>query len=87
MPESSERPRRVELVEQGWVEDSGDRRLFDGHAEAIVWQLTAAARSSLKSPGTVTPPYGAGTPPVEPVHASTTARLPGANPIEGRWAS
>jgi DNA-binding IclR family transcriptional regulator len=47
MPESSERPRRVELVEAGWVEDSGRRRKWGAHAEAIVWTLTAAAREQV----------------------------------------
>ena len=44
IPESSQRPRRVELVEQGWLEDSGQRRTWNGHGEAIVWQLTEQAK-------------------------------------------
>ena len=45
LPESSERPRRVELVEQGWVTDSGRRRSYGSHAEAIVWDLTVEGRA------------------------------------------
>ncbi len=46
MPESSQRPRRLELVEGGWLEDSGQRLAWRGHGEAIVWQLTDAARQA-----------------------------------------
>ncbi len=38
MNPSSQRPRRVELVEQGWIEDSGDRRKTVSGTDAIVWR-------------------------------------------------
>ena len=38
MNPSSQRPRRGELVEQGWVEDSGQRRKTASGADAIVWR-------------------------------------------------
>lgn len=47
--ESSERPRRIELVEQGWIEDSGVRRIYRGHEEAIVWVLTSQGRREWSS--------------------------------------
>ena len=39
---NTERPRRVELVDGGWVEDSGDRRVSGGRP-AIIWRATAQA--------------------------------------------
>lgn len=44
MTESTQRPRRVELVQQGWIRDSGRRRCYNGHSEAIIWVLTDTAR-------------------------------------------
>ncbi len=38
MNPNSQRPRRVELVEDGWIIDSGLRRLTSYNEEAIVWQ-------------------------------------------------
>lgn len=38
MNPNSQRPRRVELVEQGWIEDSGDRRKTVSGADSIVWR-------------------------------------------------
>lgn len=43
---STERPRRVELVEGGWVEDSGRRRRTRSGRAAAVWMLTTAARAA-----------------------------------------
>lgn len=37
IPENSVRPRRLELVEMGWIADSGLRRAVPGHEQAIVW--------------------------------------------------
>lgn len=37
---NSQRPRRVELVEGGWLEDSGKTRPTDTGNDAIVWKLT-----------------------------------------------
>jgi hypothetical protein len=34
---NSERPRRLELVERGWLVDSGVRRPSRQHGPAIVW--------------------------------------------------
>ncbi len=39
MNPSSVRPRRGELVTMGWLEDSGQRRLTESGAKAIVWQV------------------------------------------------
>jgi hypothetical protein len=48
MNPSTERPRRVELVEEGWVADSGERvRARDGRATMIPWILTDQARAAL----------------------------------------
>ena len=44
--ESSERPRRGELVEGGWLEDTGVTREYGGHGEAIVWALTEKAEKT-----------------------------------------
>jgi hypothetical protein len=41
---NSVRPRRVELVEGEWAEDSGRVRMVNGH-EHICWQATAKARA------------------------------------------
>jgi hypothetical protein len=41
-------PRRVELVQQGWVEDSGVRRSTEHGKTAAVWVLTQAAIENLK---------------------------------------
>jgi hypothetical protein len=38
MNPNAQRPRRIELVEQGWVEDSGTRRKTMSGLDAIVWQ-------------------------------------------------
>lgn len=38
MNPNSQRPRRVELVEGGWIIDSGLRRLTSYGEEAIVWR-------------------------------------------------
>ena len=39
MNPSTQRPRRVELVEGGWVEDSGERRKTRSGRNAVVWSL------------------------------------------------
>lgn len=39
MNANSERPRRVELVEGGWIKDSGLRRPTAAGGESIVWAL------------------------------------------------
>lgn len=41
---SSVRPRRGELVEGGWLEDSGERRLSPSGHPAIVWRVSRAGR-------------------------------------------
>jgi len=40
MNPSTERPRRVELVEMGLIEDSGVRRRTSSGRSAVVWKLT-----------------------------------------------
>lgn len=47
---NSVRPRRVELVDAGWLEDSGIRRDHNGRPH-VVWRLTEAARERLQSGG------------------------------------
>ena len=39
MSGNTERPRRVELVEGGWIRDSGARRPSASGQESIVWEL------------------------------------------------
>jgi len=41
------RPRRVELMEDGWIEDSGERRATITGAQAAVWRLTEQGRKQL----------------------------------------
>lgn len=45
MNPSTQRPRRVELVEGGWVEDSGKRRSTASQRDAAVWVLTDRGRA------------------------------------------
>lgn len=45
---STQRPRRVELVEGGWVEDSKRRRNTKSGRDAVVWVTTQAAREKWK---------------------------------------
>lgn len=44
---NSVRPRRVELVDAGWVRDSGERVVHNGR-EHVRWTLTRAARERLE---------------------------------------
>jgi hypothetical protein len=37
MNPSTQRPRRVELVEQGWIKDSGRTRTTRSKRQAVVW--------------------------------------------------
>jgi transcription initiation factor IIE alpha subunit len=43
MNPSTERPRRVELVERGWVQKTGARRRTRSGRSAVVWRLSPAA--------------------------------------------
>lgn len=45
MNPSTQRPRRVELVEGGWIEDSGRTRRTRSGTAAAVWVLTARGRA------------------------------------------
>jgi len=47
MNPSTQRPRRVELAEGGWVEDSGRKRLTKSGRLAVVWTVTAVGRDQL----------------------------------------
>lgn len=47
MAPNTERPRRVECVDYGWVQDSGYRRPTAAGQPSIVWTLTAAGRAAL----------------------------------------
>lgn len=49
MPANTERPRRVELLNMGYVEDSKLRRLTETRSPAIVWQATKAGYEALRS--------------------------------------
>lgn len=44
----TETPRRNELVDDGWIEDSGRTRPTTSGREATVWVLTASGRSQLR---------------------------------------
>lgn len=46
--ENSIRPRRVELVDAGYVEDSGERRPSRWNRPMIVWRATPAGREALR---------------------------------------
>jgi hypothetical protein len=46
--DNSERPRRKELLEQGWVIDSGLRRPARGLGDSIVWVLAPAATTTVR---------------------------------------
>ena len=48
---STQRPRRVELVEMGWIEDSGRRRATRSGRAAVVWTLTDVARARIERDG------------------------------------
>ena len=41
MNPSTQRPRRIELVERGIVRDSGKRRATKSGRSAVLWQLTS----------------------------------------------
>lgn len=45
LPANSVRPRRVELVDAGWVCDTGQRRRHNGRRH-VVWGLTPAAKET-----------------------------------------
>lgn len=47
LPHQSVGPRRLELLEGGWIEDSQARRITRAGSRAIVWTVTAAGRSGL----------------------------------------
>jgi len=49
MPANTARPRRVELVRLGYVEDSGKRRLSSWGTRAIVWAITDKGREALRA--------------------------------------
>lgn len=46
LPANSVRPRRVELVDAGWLRDSGERRKHNGR-DHVCWTLTEAAIEAL----------------------------------------
>jgi hypothetical protein len=45
---STQRPRRVELVEGNWIEDSGRRRLTLSGRSAVVWVLTEQGQGAAR---------------------------------------
>ena len=49
LPPNSVRPRRVELVDLGWLEDTGRKRQHLGRAH-VVWGLSASAVEALSRP-------------------------------------
>lgn len=49
MPANTQRPRRVELVDMGYVQSTGLRRTTTTGAEAIVWWATPKGRRALES--------------------------------------
>lgn len=42
-------PRRKELVEMGWIRDSGERRPTNNGASAIVWTMTDQGRAEYEA--------------------------------------
>jgi hypothetical protein len=50
LPPNTQRPRRVELVQGGWVEDSGRRRITITGTPAVVWVPSMKARTALAVP-------------------------------------
>ena len=44
MNPSTQRPRRVELVEGGWIEDSGEKRRTRSGRRAVIWTMTDRGR-------------------------------------------
>lgn len=46
---NSQRPRRIECVERGWVRDSGYKRKTMAGWKAIVWKVTMEGRAALKA--------------------------------------
>jgi hypothetical protein len=49
MKNSTQCPRRIECVEAGWVQDSGNRALTSSGQEAIVWELTPEGHQIVKA--------------------------------------
>ena len=49
MSPNTQRPRRIELVEMGYVDDSHERRRTRSNQLAIVWQVTALGMRALQS--------------------------------------
>ncbi len=49
MSPSTERPRRLELVQAGYVVDTGARRPTASGARSIVWKITDAGRAALEA--------------------------------------
>lgn len=49
MNPSTERPRRVELVQGGWIIDSGQKRVSAGADLSIVWVLSLVGRARLQN--------------------------------------
>jgi len=47
MSQNTERPRRVELVQLGYVEDSGARRKTRSGSNAVLWRATQLGRDAL----------------------------------------
>jgi len=47
MPPNTERPRRVELVRAGFIEDSGFYRYTSTFHKAVLWVATDAGRKAL----------------------------------------
>lgn len=49
MKNSTQCPRRIECVESGWVQDSGQRRHTSSGMEAIVWELTPEGHQAART--------------------------------------
>lgn len=47
MSQNTQRPRRVELVQLGYVEDSGERRKVKSGSNAVLWRATQLGRDAL----------------------------------------
>lgn len=49
MGPNTQRPRRVECVDAGWVRDSGRRRTTDTGHDAIVWETTDTGQAAART--------------------------------------
>lgn len=49
LPANTERPRRIECVDEGWVRDSGITRRTKAGLPSIVWEITAEGTAAMST--------------------------------------